>query len=388
MAKRGNGEGTFSLRPDGRWHGQLRVADPVTGEVRRLSVYARTKPEARAKLRAKAEEVAGGAPTRDSDVTVAEWVERWIAGPLAASVRRATTQEVYARVARVHLSPAPFGAKRVGKVLPADVERLLVVKAEAGYEPATVRMVYQVLRAVLDSAKRNNLCRSNVVLEVARPTVPSKEAVALRPEDAGRLVAGLREDPMLFALVLLMLLTGMRRGEALALAWSDVHFEERGIFVRQTLSRSNLDGLQLRAPKTRKSRRWIPLSAEAMEVLKVRRVRQLEERLAAGEHWSDSGLVFTAWWGTPWEPRNAQVRFARVAAASGMPAGTRLHTLRHSAASILLAAGVPMKVVQELLGHSAFSTTADLYSHVPVEMATEAVDALGAALRPMLDGLR
>ena len=176
-----------------------------------------------------------------------------------------------------------------------------------------------------------------------------------------------------------MLATGLRRGEALALHWSDVDLDAGLLRVRWTLSRTS-QGLQLDEPKTDKSRRTVPLPRSAVEALRAHRTQQQEEQLASAGAWQEHGLVFTTEIGTPLEPRNVLRRFEVLAERAGLR-GVTPHTLRHSAASLLLAAGTHTKVVQEHLGHSSYAITADIYSHVGPAQQREAADRLDQALR-------
>lgn len=114
-------------------------------------------------------------------------------------------------------------------------------------------------------------------------------------------------------------------------------------------------------------------------MLKAVKVRQAAERLRAGSVWTDTGYVFTTEFGEPCDPRNA-LRALKVAATTAELGNVGLHTLRHSAASVMLSAGVPLKGVFDLLGHSGISVTADVYGHVSPDVSRSAVDVLGAAL--------
>ena len=124
----------------------------------------------------------------------------------------------------------------------------------------------------------------------------------------------------------------------------------------------------------------MPLPRSAVETLTAHRVRQGAERQTAASTWRETGLVFTTEIGTPLEPRNVLRRFELLAERAGLK-GVHLHTLRHSAASFLLAAGTHTKVVQEHLGHSSYAITADIYSHVGPTLKREAADRLDEALR-------
>jgi integrase len=129
-------------------------------------------------------------------------------------------------------------------------------------------------------------------------------------------------------------------------------------------------------PKTRSSRRTISLDARMVAVLRAHRRRQLEDRLAWGAAWTDTGYVFTSEDGLAMHPERITVLFGRLVASAGLPK-VRLHDLRHTSASLMLAAGVHPKIVSERLGHSSISITLDLYSHVIPGLQAEAAEKLG-----------
>jgi integrase len=310
-------------------------------------------------------------------MTVAAWLEDWITTSLAASDRKQATKDLYATLARTHLVPT-VGTMPLGRLRPSDVEALVVTKRDAGLSGSTIRTIYTVLRTALDIAARDGLIRSNPAAVVRRPGVERKDAPHLTADEAHALLEAIRGD-RLESLFRVMLATGLRRGEALGLHWSDVDLDARLLRVRWTLSRTS-QGLQLDEPKTDKSRRTVPLPRSAIEALRTHRTRQLAEQHTAAGAWQKHGLVFTTEIGTPLEPRNVLRRFEVLAERAGLR-GVTLHTLRHSAASFLLAAGTHTKVVQEHLGHSSYAITADIYSHVGPAQQREAADRLDQALR-------
>ncbi len=376
MARRANGEGSIFRRKDGTWSAELSYCDDY-GTLKRRTVYGKTQAEVRAKFRDARERIESGAPVKDASMTVAAWLEEWITKSLAASDRKQATKDLYATLARTHLVPT-VGTIPLGRLRPSDVEALVVTKRDAGLSASTVRTIYTVLRAALDIASRDGLIRSNPAPAVRRPGVEHKEAPHLTAEQAQALLEAIQGD-RLETLFRLMLATGLRRGEALALHWADVDLAAGQVRVRWTLTRTSR-GLQLGEPKTVKSRRTVPLPRSTIETLRAHRTRQAEERLAAAEAWHEHGLVFTTEIGTPLEPRNVLRRFELLAQRAGLK-GVHLHTLRHSAASFLLAAGTHTKVVQEHLGHSSYAITADIYSHVTPTLQREAADRLDQALR-------
>ena len=153
---------------------------------------------------------------------------------------------------------------------------------------------------------------------------------------ARRLLAAVAGD-RLRAVYVLALSTGLRRGELLGLRWADVDLDGAELHVRQAMQRVAGE-LRVAAPKTRHSRRTIPLPALALDALREHRARQAAERLAAGPAWQDSGLVFTTAHGTPMEPRNLNRHWYALRTRCGLP-GVRLHDLRHTCVTLLLDAG-------------------------------------------------
>ncbi len=376
MTRRANGEGSVYKRGDGIWTASLTYRDEQ-GQSKRRVVYGRSQAEARAKMKEARQRLDDGAPVKDTAMTLAVWLDEWISKALAASDRKQATKDLYASIARSHLTPV-LGKTTLDKLRPSDVEALIVRKRDAGLSASTVRTIYTVLRAALDVAVRDGLVRRNVAEAVKRPTVERTDAVYLSAEQAQQLLTVLLGD-RLEALYRLLLATGLRRGEALALQWQDVDLDVGSVRVRWTLSRTSR-GLEIGEPKTERSRRTVPLPRSAVETLRAHRLRQTTDRLAAGPAWTDAGLVFTTEVGTALEPRNVLRRFDALARKAGLE-GVHLHTLRHSAASFLLAAGTHTKVVQEHLGHSSYAITADIYSHVAPAQAREAADRLDEAIQ-------
>jgi integrase len=288
---------------------------------------------------------------------------------------------MYAGMARKHIVGSRLGALSLDKLKPMHVEAWIVGLRAKGLSESTVRSAYTILRSILDTAVRDDALGRNPAAAVARPKVTATEAAYLTPQQVRMLLAAATTTRYASVFALLAN-TGLRRGEALALRWADVDFEKEVLRVRGTLAR--VDGqLMVTEPKTAKSRRTIRLSPAAARILRALKATQTTERLKAGSQWVQTGYVFTTETGRPCDPRHA-LRALKVASdRAGLP-GIGLHTLRHSAASVMISNGVPLKVVSEILGHASISVTGDIYGHVAPEVSASALDGLGAAL----DGLR
>jgi integrase len=174
----------------------------------------------------------------------------------------------------------------------------------------------------------------------------------------------------LHAAFVLLVTTGMRRGEVAGLHWDEVDLDEQRLSV-QTSHVVVRYRIESESPKTDRSRRFLQLDAFTVGSLRAHRKRQLEERFAAGRYWNDTGLVFTREDGSGIHPERISATFLRLSQAAGLPR-IRLHDLRHSYATAALRAGIPAKVVSERLGHASIALTLDTYSHVTPEMDREA----------------
>ncbi len=167
----------------------------------------------------------------------------------------------------------------------------------------------------------------------------------------------------------------MRRGELLALRWDSVDFEKRVLYVRRTVTWIAEFGYVESEPKTKASRRKIALPGVVIEALKEHQERQKQARIEAGDKWQEQGIVFCNIYGGFFNPGHAWYLFKKLLRKAGLP-DVRLHDLRHSVATVLIAAKVDLKTVQELLGHSSIAVTADIYAHVVPEMQQAIVEKM------------
>ncbi|OSC32048.1 site-specific integrase [Mycobacterium vulneris] len=375
--RRADGEGSYRQRPNGLWEASTRYTT-ADGERKRLSVYGKTRAEARGKLNDARKRIAEGAPPRDDKQTVGSWLESWRTTALPASSRKATTQELYANLCRKHLEgDTKLAALRLDQIRPTHIESLVMRLRGKDLSDSTVRQVYTVLRAALDIAVRDGLLAANPTAKVKRPAVTPKEARYLSTEDVRRLLSHL--DGLRYRLAVLVLAaTGMRRGEVAGLRWADVDLTKGELTVAGVVVRVS-GALAWTAPKTDRSRRRIPLTTGLIAELKKHRKTQIAERLHAGDQWVETGAVFATEAGGWLDPRNL-LRTVEIAAGKAGMENVGAHTLRHSAAVGWLESGVHIKAAADLLGHASISITGDLYGHTSDDAARAAVKGLGDAL--------
>jgi integrase len=374
--RRMNGEGSVYQRTsDGRWVGAVTVGYTATGTMRRKTVTAKTKSEVLTKMRAVRRNLDDGLPTPDDRLTVGQVLDRWMNDVLRHQVAPIAFEN-YKSVADLHIRPT-LGKRQVTKLVPADVDALMSAKLDAGYSVSTVRRIRAILVQALNQAERWGLVVRNVAAVTRGPRAKRTEGRTLTPSQARQLLASL-SGHRLETLYVTMLGLGLRRGEALGLAWADVSLDRGVLVIRHALKREG-GTLVLGEVKTAKSRRSLNIPRPVVESLKAHRARQAQDRLAVGEAWTDSGLVFTTQVGTPLDPRNIYRDFVGVCERSGL-GRWHPHELRHSAASIMLAQGVPIEVVSDILGHSSIRMTADVYGHILEPQRAAAADAMAKAL--------
>jgi len=246
-----------------------------------------------------------------------------------------------------------------------------------------VTHMHRVLREALQQAVRWQLLARNPADAVKPPKVERKQMNVLDTDAAVAMIEAARESP-LFVPILLGIRCGLRRGEVVALRWRNVDLERGQISVVASAEQTE-QGVREKEPKNGKGR-TIVLSATEVEELRTHRARQAEGLLALGVRLADDHHVVTRADGQPLQPRSLTHAFVKFVRQHGFQ--IRLHDLRHSHATHMLASGVHPKIAQERLGHSSVGITLDLYSHVLPGMQAEAVSKVDAALRAALDRKR
>ncbi|HET8630265.1 MAG TPA: site-specific integrase [Thermomicrobiales bacterium] len=368
--RRGHGEGSIYRREsDGKWCTAVDLGW-VDGKRKRKVLYGETRKEVAEKLKVVLREHQQGLPVALGRQTVGQFLDRWLVD-VAKPKLRPKTYHSYAELVRLHLKPA-LGHHQLAKLEPGHVQAMMNAKLEAGLSPRTVQYLRAVLRRALGQALKWGLVPRNVVTLTEPPRVTPPELQTLTPAQARAFLDAVRGD-RLEALYAVALALGLRQGEALGLRWQDVDVDAGVLHVRVALQRLRGDGPRLVEPKTRRSRRSLPLPPAVATQLRAHRGRQREERLLAGREWQGDhwDLVFCTALGRPLDARHVVYAFKRHLRRAGLP-DIRFHDLRHSCASLLLAQNVHPRVVMETLGHSTITLTMNTYAHVLPEAQRQA----------------
>lgn len=383
MSTKKRGHREDSIYKDGdRWRGAISLGYGPTGERIRKKVSGKTRAEVVEKVRKIREGIAKGLPVPDDKITVGAFLDRWLS-TLPGHVADSTLDD-YEDTVRLHLKPG-LGRHRLTALTVAHVDALWQAK-RATHKPNSVRIMRAVLRKALGQAEREGLVARNVAALSMPPRITTDEGRTLTVEQSHQLldaVAGHRMG----ALVLLSLVFGLRRGEALGLMWSG--FDPEGGTLRvthavkrvknRTLGTGRKTRLVVSELKTRKSRRTLCLTPELVDALRRHRSAYNRERLQAGQEWSEHGLIFPTAFGNPSDPDTFSHLFSRLASKAGL-GHWHPHELRHSGASLMLAQGTPLHVVSDVLGHASIAITKDVYGHLMEGDKRAAAEAISGAL--------
>lgn len=360
--RRSPGEANYRKRADGSWEGR------ITYNYKPYSVYGKSRGECKTKIDLLKEKLCLGVDT--STPSLAEWMQLWLDDYVAVD-RKPSTAENYESVMKNHVLPE-LGRIRVDRLAPSDVQRLIGKLRKKGYSARYIRGIHHVLRCSLNVAVARKMIAVNPAAGAVVPKLQHVDMDTISATDVTKLQeADLFESEPLFACVLLMLFTGLRRGEALALRWSDIDLEHNTLVVQRELVKVQ-GGTVFQSTKTRTSNRLIPFGAWMKSVLKKHHESQ-SDFIKKTKGYKHNDLVFARESGNPYYPDSLRKILHRILKKAGLHA-VRVHDLRHTCATILMLSGVHPKVVQEILGHSNISVTLGTYSHTMPSMKKDAVE--------------
>jgi integrase len=350
--------------------------DPATGKRRQRTKSGFGTRKAAEEAMRKA--IAAGSAAGGDAQKLADYLDEWLA---AVEPRlRGTTASSY-RIA-VDRIKGGLGAARLRDLTPMMIERFYADlvrtggKNGKGLSAKSVRNTHVVLRKALADGERLEVLVRNPAARAKPPTGERKETPTWTAAEVKAFLASVEEDP-LYALWVLLATTGLRRGEALGLRWSDVDLERGTLSVSQTVTTVD-NRIVVTPPKSDRSRRRIGLDPDTVRVLGDHKGDQRGDLDLLGG--GPATLVFTDVDGGPVHPDYVTRRFQRLVRRSGLPMLRGPHDLRHTWASLALAAGVHPKVVSDRLGHSTIAITIDTYSHAIPSLDAEAAVTVAGQL--------
>jgi integrase len=341
-----------------------------------------TKKQAEHKLRDTITAINNGTFVLPSKMTVGGYLNKWLEDYATNSVGPKTFER-YAQFIHQHIIPA-LGDKYLDKLRPIDIQEYYSealktgrLDGKGGLSALTVLHIHRLLHKALVQAVKWQMLVRNPVDAAEPPRIERKEMKVISGDQITQLIAT-TEGTMFFIPVLLAVTTGMRRGEIMGLKWDDIDLNTGCLTLRRAVIQIG-EKLMFKAPKTQGSRRTIVLPKAAIAGLKAHKEQQDAEKRLFGEGYQKNDLVCAMPDGQPIPPDDISNKFRWIVKRAGLPY-MRFHDLRHTSATILIASGVPVKVVSERLGHCNTSITQDIYTHVLPNMQQQAADVMDALL--------
>lgn len=347
--------------------------DPVTNKRRQkwLSGYP-TKKAAQTELNNILHELQQNTFVVPSTETLKEYLDYWV--KQKKSSWSPTTLYGYKSIIQNHIVPQ-LGNIDLCKLKPLHIQEFYTDRLTF-LSATTVLHHHRLLRKALNDAKGWQIIKINPADHVETPKPKKYRAKVLNVDEIKPLLKALNNDPLEVP-VLLTLFLGMRRGELLALKWSDVDYKNKTITIQENLVRGGETGneLFLKEPKSEDGTRTIPISDNILALLKKHKIRQNENKLKFGKYYQKSDYMFTRETGDLINPAVFSREFKEFLEKNNLKR-IRLHDLRHTSATLMLQSKVPAKTASERLGHSNIHITLDLYSHVLKDMKKEVSDVL------------
>ncbi|MCY7344934.1 MAG: site-specific integrase [Pyrinomonadaceae bacterium] len=337
-----------------------------------------TKSEADKQLTKKLGELDNGTLNANSKQTLGEYLDVWLETIAKPRLHQRTFGD-YKDLMRLHVRDS-LGNIKLSDLKAMHIQKLYgELQTEKKLAARRVRYVHAVLSSALRKAVELDILPRNVAKLVQLPKETKKEMDVLTEAECGLFLNALKGE-RLETMFSFALATGLRPEEYLALQWKDVDLEKKTASVRRAVIRLPKSKWYFSEPKTKSSRRTLPLPVTLIKELRTHRRKQNEERLKLGAAWQNHDLVFPSEVGTPSTHSNITQVYKRVLKNAELRTSLRLYDLRHSHATLLLKAGVHAKVVSERLGHSTIALTLDVYSHVLPSMQAEAAAHLETML--------
>jgi integrase len=354
--RRAKGEGSIFKEKTGYWCAKIELPD---GKQKRKR--SKSQRVVREWLQEQRQAIQMNLVIKDDSILFGDYLDYFIEHFVAHSLARSTIHS-YRYLIRDHIKP-DLGHIRLTKLQPNDLQNLYKLKIESGLSRRTVQYIHAIIRRSLNQAVKLELLYRNPTDAVSPPRPKREPPQTLSAEQAKEFLRSIEDHPY-YLIYFLAITTGMRKGELLGLQWEDVDLDRGKLRIKHTLI--DIQGkMHIGQPKSDKAKRTITLSSSVREALKEHQLRM--ERI--------DGMVFSSNTGAFLSQRNLTRHFHTSLSNLGMNK-LPFHSLRHTAATLLLQANVHPRLVQEMLGHSSIVLTLDTYSHVIPDHHEEAAEEM------------
>ena len=379
MAKRSPaGDGMVRKRADGRWEGRIVVGHKEDGSPIFRSVFAKTQKEVMRKLHSQIEAYRDVELTEASNMTLGEWLDKWLSDYMALTIRE-NTLDRYKAITNYYIKPH-LGDEKIGSVTTADIQKMYNWLRENGrvnehYEKgnglsdSVIRSIHMMLHQAMDAAVRERLIVKNPTEGTVIPKTNYAPKQILTEEQLERFLEVVKQDPVWSDFFYTELTTGLRLGEICALKWQDFEEKTGRLHVRRTAHRRKGGGVRVGETKTETGTRTILLPPSTVEILKARKKKSYSD-------WIFHNPTVPE---VPMDPSTAYHRLKTLLRYAELPS-IRFHDLRHTFATHALTSGVDAKTLSAILGHTNASFTLDTYTHMTTDMHRKAANVVGGFL--------
>ncbi len=383
MAKRRPaGDGLVRKRSDGRWEGRIVVGHKEDGAPIYRSVFAKTQKELLGKLHDKIETYRDVELSEDSNMTLGQWLDKWLSDYMAMTIRESTMSS-YQGMVKNYIKPV-LGEKRISDITTADVQKMynylrkhgrMEVHWEKGKElsDSSVRGIHMMLHQAMDAAVRERLIVKNPTEGTVIPKKNYAPKQILSEEQMETFLAEVQKDPWWWDFFYTELTTGMRRGEICGLQWRDFDEKTGRLTVRRSVTKRDGGGIKVGETKTETGMRTIQLPPSTAELLRQRKKKSYSEWIFHNPTVAE----------LPLSPGTAYSRMKTILHHAGLPL-IRFHDLRHTFATHALSGGVDAKTLASILGHTNASFTLDTYTHMTTDMHQKAASVVGGFLEEIM----
>ena len=370
--------GSIRKRSPGSWELTIDLGRDANGKrIRRYASVKGTKKQAEQRLRELLTELDGGIEPFTGRIMMRDWLDRWMSDCVEGHLSQAT-QDRYRGIVQHHLAPA-LGHIELKRLSPTHVQSLQNNLLDHGMDPVGVNLVRTVLSGAMKHALNLEMIMRNPVPAAKAPPDPNREVQAPPIEAVIAMLELAKElDDWLYPALRLLVYTGMRRGELLALLWDAVDFEKSEIRINSSLARRS-NGLNLSSPKTARGNRTVSLDADTVDVLHQHKERQDLEKAGLADVYSDQGIVFAGPLGQWLNPMMLTRRVGSLAKKVGYP-DAKPHNMRHFHCTVGLEKNTNIAVMSQRLGHANPTITMRTYAHVLPGWQQDAADDFARAI--------
>lgn len=358
-------------RSDGRYEGRYSY------QGKQKTIYGKTEKEVKDKLKKIKAEIELDTYQEETKDKLKDWIMKWLNDYKKAYIKP-YTYDSYERMISVHIIPK-LGHIKLVDLTADDVQNLYNEMVKKKYSNRMIRYVHILLKASITQAVKNRILKYNIIDAVYCPKMDENKVVNVLSLSEQKTLLKHARNERIYPAILLLLFTGIRRGELLALTWNDVNFATKTLSINKSLNRvrnfeTGTSEILINSAKTESSKRYIPLLDDILKELENHRTKQKFEKRTAKENYKDKNFIFCDKLGKSYEPRYFQTNFKRICKLAGI--NTNVHALRHTFATRGLEQGIEAKIMQELLGHSSITITLDTYTHVLDKTKIDAINKL------------